>query len=400
VTEKLPKQDSPAKAARMKVLVFTSLYPSAAQPNLGIFVENRTRRLADAGVEVQVMAPVFVALGPLGKLKRFARDLPPETEVRHGLTVHHPRIPHLPGAWSLNPAAMTKACLGTLERLRREFAFEVIDAHFFFPDGVAAARLAERLKVPCMITARGSDVTDWPSRPQAKKMILEAARKAQALAGVSQALCTEMAALGMDKAKIHCLRNGVDLDHFAPQDRTAAKLKYGAGNKCIVSVAGLVPLKSHHITIEAVARLPGTQLLIAGEGPERAALEKLISDLNIGDRVKVLGAVAHADLPMLFNAADIFVLSSTREGLPNVVLEAISCGTPVIATPVGGTVEVLDDPRAGITYPVGDMNALALAIEKMLSAPFDRALVRKSAERFSWGETTATQKLLLEHLIK
>ncbi len=399
VTEKLPNRDLQPKAARMKVLVFSSLYPNAVQPNLGVFVENRTRRLADAGVEVQVIAPIFIAMGPLGKLKRFAKDLPPETQVRHGLTVHHPRVPHLPGAWSHNPAAMAKACAAPLERLRRTFAFDVIDAHFFFPDGVAAARLAERLKVPCMITSRGSDVTDWPNRPQAKKMILEAATKAQALAGVSAALCAKMAALGMDPAKTHILRNGVDLEHFALLDRAAAKLKYNANDKCIVSVAALVPLKSHHVTIAAVAKTPGAQLLIAGEGPERANLEKQIADLNVGDRIKLLGAVAHADLPTLFNAADIFVLSSTREGLPNVVLEAIACGTPVIATPVGGTVEVLDDPQAGIMYPVGDVIALTAALAKMFENPLDRLAVRKSAERFSWGATTTAQIKLLRDLV-
>jgi teichuronic acid biosynthesis glycosyltransferase TuaC len=101
--------------------------------------------------------------------------------------------------------------------------------------------------------------------------------------------------------------------------------------------------------------------------------------------------VPHADLPMLYTAADIFVLSSTREGLPNVVLEAIACGTPVIATPVGGTVEVIDDPRAGESYPVGDAAALQQAISRELAKPRDRDQVRASATRFSWAETTAAQ---------
>jgi teichuronic acid biosynthesis glycosyltransferase TuaC len=384
----------------MNVLVFTSLYPNAVQPNLGVFVENRTRRLHDAGVSVQVMAPVFVPAAPLGRLKRFTKELPPLVDVRHGITVHHPRVPHLPGAWSLNPAAMTRACLAPLLLLRRSFAFDVMDAHFFFPDGVAAARLAERLGVPFMITSRGSDITDWPNRPRAKKMILAAAHHAAALSGVSASLTQAMIALGMDAAKIHILRNGVDLDHFTPLNRVDAKAKYNIGAKTIVSVAALVPLKSHHVTIAAVATLSDVDLLIAGEGPERHNLERQIADLNVGDRIKLLGPVAHKNLPELFNAGDIFVLSSTREGLPNVVLESIACGTPVIATPVGGTVEVLDDPRAGSFYPVGDVAALAQKINSFFITPLDRAAVRKSAERFSWGGTTQAQMAILKSLIK
>ncbi len=375
----------------MKVLVFSALYPNNCQPNLGVFIENRTRKLAAAGVEVKVIAPVFQPVWPLAVMKRFRKPLPALVETQHELEVFHPRVPQIPGLWARNPGAMAGTCLPLLRDIRKTFAFDIIDAHFFYPDGVAAVRLGQALGLPCVITSRGSDITDWPKRPAARRMILSAAANAQGLAAVSQSLVTEMRALGMDGTKLQLLRNGVEMDHFKPLDRTAARAAYGITGKCVVSVAALVPLKSHHVTIDAVAAMPDVTLLIAGQGPEKERLQQQIDRLGIGVRVKLLGAVPHGQLPTLYNAADIFVLSSTREGLPNVVLEAIACGTPVIATPVGGTVEVLDDPRAGITFAVGDVAALTFALTEYFRVPPDRAAVRASAERFSWPATTTAQ---------
>jgi teichuronic acid biosynthesis glycosyltransferase TuaC len=384
----------------MNILVFSSLYPNRTQPNFGVFVENRARRLAAAGVSVQVIAPVFVPAVPFSLLRRFRKPLPPLLEQQHGLTVHHPRIPQIPGLWARNPGAMAGVCLPLVQALHKTFAFDAIDAHFFFPDGAAAAQIADTLDVPCVITSRGSDITDWPKRPTARRMILAAADTAQGLAAVSNSLRDDMIALGMAAAKIQVLRNGVDLEHFMPLDRVAAKQKYGVRGKCVLSVAGLVPLKSHHVTIAAVANLPDVTLMIAGQGPERAALQAQIDASGAAHRMKLLGAVPHGDLPVLYNAADVFVLSSTREGMPNVVLEAIACGTPVIATPVGGNVEVLADPRAGSTYPVGNDAALTAALARFFATPVDRDDVRASAGRFSWAATTRAQILQFQTLLR
>jgi teichuronic acid biosynthesis glycosyltransferase TuaC len=386
--------------ATMNVLVFTSLYPNAVQPNLGVFVENRTRRLHEAGVNVEVMAPVFVPIEPLSSLKRFAKALPPLVETRHGITVHHPRVPHLPGAWSLNPAAMTRACLAPLLQLRQSFEFEVMDAHYFFPDGVAAARLADRLGVPLMITARGSDITDWPNRPRAKKMILQAADKASRLAAVSASLTDDMVALGMPRAKTHLLRNGVDLEHFAPlADRAAARAKWQMQGFAIVSVGALVKRKGHDLTIAALVQVPDAHLYIAGYGPEQKNLEQLAEKLGVSQRLHLLGPVPHRDLPLLYGAADVSVLASHHEGLANALLEAIACGTAVIATNIDGAPEVLDDPHAGILFPVGDAAALTQALTAYFLAPLSRQGVRTSAERFSWRETTAAQIAHLSEII-
>jgi teichuronic acid biosynthesis glycosyltransferase TuaC len=384
----------------MNILVFSSLYPNSTQPNFGVFVENRARRLAAAGVQVHVVAPVFVPAFPFSLLPRFQKPLPALVEQQHGLTVHHPRVPQIPGLWARNPGAMAGVCLPLLTDIQKQFPFEAIDAHYFYPDGVAVTRLAKMLGVPFAITARGSDITDWPKYPRARRMILDVGAKAGAIAGVSQSLCDDMVKLGMPPAKIQVLRNGVDLDHFAPlTDRAAARAKWQMQGPAIVSVGALVPRKGHDLTITALASLPDVHLYIAGQGPEQKNLEQLARHLDVTARLHLLGPVPHRDLPSLYGAADVSVLASHHEGLANALLEAIACGTAVIATNIDGAPEVLDDPRAGMLFPVGDAAALASALKTFFAAPLARAGVRTSAERFSWGATTAAQKRQLSKLI-
>lgn len=384
------------------VLVFSSLYPNVAAPNFGIFVENRTRRLAETGeARVQVVAPVMLPPPPLDRhpVYRHLRDVP-EVEMRHGLTVHHPRVPIMPAVgWRFSPWTMTLVCQRTLARLHQHFAFQVIDAHYFYPDGVAAARLGARFDVPVVITARGADITAWPKRPFARQRIQEAGSRAAGVAGVCQSLVDDMVALGMDRSKAQVLRNGVDLEHFSPGDREAARQKFGVSGQVIVSVGALIPRKAHHLTIAAVEQLPGVTALIAGQGPEHEALSQLIARLGVGDRVKLLGPLPHRDLPALYAAADLSVLASSNEGLANVLLESIACGTPVVATRVDGAPEVLEDPRAGTMVPVGDCAALTAAIASELANPRSRTDVRLSAERFDWTATTAAQLAQLRSVI-
>jgi glycosyltransferase involved in cell wall biosynthesis len=235
--------------------------------------------------------------------------------------------------------------------------------------------------------------------PAARRAILEVGANAQALAAVSASLHDEMVALGMGASKTHVLRNGVDLEHFGPRNREAARARFGVSGPVLLSVGALIPRKAHDITLKALAKIPDATLLIAGEGPERGRLQALAGALGLGERVRLLGSVAHQDLPELYAAADISILASKREGLANVLLEAIACGAPIIATNVDGAAEVLDDPACGRLIPVGDVVALQAAIETLRANPPDRAAVRRSAMRFSWDKTTSAQYELLKSLL-
>jgi glycosyltransferase involved in cell wall biosynthesis len=160
----------------------------------------------------------------------------------------------------------------------------------------------------------------------------------------------------------------------------------------IVSVGFLVERKGHDLLLRAVAALPPAErpfVVIAGDGPEEGRLRALIATLKLESSVRLLGAVAHEDLPGVYSAADLSVLASTREGWPNVLLESMACGTPAVATAVHGSPEVLAEPGVGRLVPERSVDALRDAIRAALTTPFDRSHVRRYAERMSWRETTA-----------
>ncbi len=141
-------------------------------------------------------------------------------------------------------------------------------------------------------------------------------------------------------------------------------------------------------------QLPGFDLIIAGEGPERERLSAMIAEHGLHDRVRLLGPRPHAELPALYGAADASVLASSREGWANVLLESMACGTPVVAADIWGNPEVVRAPEAGVIYRPNTADGLAGAVRRLFAALPDRAATRVYAEAFSWDETTAGQLAL------
>lgn len=372
----------------LRVLTLSTLYPSAARPNFGVFVANRQSRLgAREDVSLAVVAPRGLPPQPLALHPHYRALLAaPDYEHWAGLPTYRPRFLHLPAiGWRFDASLIARACARVLDGLDQRF--DVLNAEFFFPDGVAAAILARRLRLPFTIQARGSDIHFWGGRAPARRVMLRAACAAAGLRAVSAALKADMVALGMEAERIEVHHTGVDLDRFRPGDRATLKARWGISGPLVVSAGNLVPLKGHEIVIRAVASLPGISLLVAGQGPERDRLQQLIDTLNVADRVRLLGAVPHAEVPDLLAAADVMALASEREGLANVWLEALACGTPVIAPSVGGIAEVLDRPAAGRIVE-RSAAAFADAIPALLASPPTATEVRATAERFSWDAAT------------
>lgn len=371
----------------LRILTLSTLYPDSGRPSFGVFVERQTVALAAReGVEVDVVAPVGIPPWPLALHPHYrSRSLLPLEERRHGLAVRRPRFPTWPGPGAAGSArALAAAVLPVARALR----CDVIDSEFFWPDGVAAMHLAGELGIPFSVKARGSDVHFWGRRPAVARQMLDAAARAGGLLAVSAALKADMAAMGMPAEKIRIHYTGADLDRFRPADREAAKRDLGVGGALIVSPGNLVPLKGHRLAIEALAGLTGATLLIAGDGPKRPALEALIAARGLGSRVRLLGSVAPEAMPALLAAADLMLLPSEREGLANVWIEAMACGTPILIADVGGAREVLDRPAAGRTV-AREPEAIAAAAREMLASPPDPAEVRRSAERFSWARNAS-----------
>ncbi len=375
----------------LRLLTFTTLYPNAAQPNHGVFVENRLRHLLTTGAATaRVVAPVpwFPSRAAIfGDWARHAAA--PRGETRHGIAIDHPRYPVIPRLGM--SAAPFLLAAGSRAALRRAAPFDLIDAHYVYPDGVAAVRLGAALGVPVVITARGSDVTQLPDHALPRLMIRDALRRAAALIAVSAALGRRLVELGADPARVTVLRNGVDTRVFHPVDRDAARATLGVAGTVLVSVGALIPRKGHDRSIAALAHLPGATLLIAGDGPERARLAAQAASLGLGARVRLLGAVPHAALPALYGAADVSLLASAREGWANVLLESMACGTPVVASNIPGNPEVVQQRAAGLIAPANTPEGIAAGVRDLLAAPPARAATRAYAEGFGWEETSRGQ---------
>ena len=385
------------------LLTVTSLYPNAAQPNKAIFVENRLRRLVATGqVNARVVAPVpwFPLPGKIfGAYGTYAAI--PRSESRHGLAISHPRYAVVP-KFGTNWQAMSYTAALT-RHLRRLCAagvpIDLIDAHYMYPDGVAAVRVARQFGLPVTVTCRGTDLNLIANLPGPGKQIRAAFDMLDQLIVVSSALGERARALGMDPEHISVLRNGVDDDVFKPADPSAWRALAPDARATLVSVGNLVPLKGHDLIIRALTHLEGLHLLIAGEGPERAALEQLAKDLGLAGRVHFVGSVPHDELASVYSAADILVLASEREGWPNVLLEAMACGTPVAATAVGGIPEMVTASDAGVLIQERTPDAIAAAINSLLSSRRERDRTRAHAQKFRWDDTITKQAALYHRIV-
>jgi glycosyltransferase involved in cell wall biosynthesis len=381
----------------LRVLTLSTLFPSAVQPTLGVFVERQTLGLAaHPDTHVQVVSPIGLPPWPLSRHAHYAeRAGLPLRERWKGLDVHRPRfavVPRIGERWTAR--SMAGALLPMLRKLRQEYPFDVIDAEFFWPDGPAAMLLSRALNVPFSIKARGADIQYWGLRPGIAGQVREAGCAAGGLLAVSAALRDVMIGLAMPK-DILVHYTGVELDRFRPIDRAAAKARLGVSGPLLVSAGALIPRKGQAITIAALERLPEATLILVGDGPDRPALERQIREAGLEERVRLLGSRPHSELPELLGAADAMVLPSSSEGLANVWVEALACGTPIVIGDIGGAREVLADETAG-RIAARNPDAIAAAVRDVLANPPDSQEVRRAAERFSWDQNA---RELREHLI-
>jgi glycosyltransferase involved in cell wall biosynthesis len=379
----------------MQLLTYSSLYPSAGQPQHGVFVENRLRHItALKGVDSRVVAPVpwFPLSGArFGRYGGYAAIA--EHEVRFGIDVRHPRYPVIPKiGMSIAPWLMYRATKSLAAALRDDpIGFDVIDAHYFYPDGVAAAMLGRSVGRPVVISARGTDVNLLPDYALPRRQILWAAAQASAIISVSEALKRRMTDIGIAAEKITVLRNGVDSDLFAPADREAVRADLGLTGPTMVAVGNVLVSKGQDIAIRSLKLLEDTDLLIVGGGADEGAFRKLALTLGVADRVHFIGRVRQEELARYFSAADVSVLASMREGWPNVLLESMACGTPVVASDVGGVPEIITRPETGRIMKDRTPQALADAVLSLRADLPARQIVRAYAEGFGWGETARAQ---------
>jgi glycosyltransferase involved in cell wall biosynthesis len=378
----------------MRLLTFTNVYPSVDRPLHGIFIEERLRRLAaGGGLRAQVLA-----LRPRAPSWAGARS---SKAVRHGIEIEYLGVPTLPLVTNwIDPWLWARAAEPFVRRWlgeNREDA--ILDAHFLYPDAVAAVLIGRRLGVRTVISARGSDVNVKCENAVMRRWVRWAAANCAALITVSRALAKRLAELDIAAPRLEVLPNGVDLDKFRPHERAAARARLDVSGRVLVSAGNLVASKGHDIAIEALAALPDATLLIVGEGPELRALQGLAQRRGVAARVRFLGLVPHERMAEVYSAADVSVLASAREGMPNVVLESLACGTPVVATDVGGIGEVVTAPVAGRLVRERSAAGLCEALERVFADPPVVASTRAFAQRFGWSAVIERQLALYRDLL-
>ncbi len=402
----------------MNILTFTSLWPNVEQPNFGVFVKHRVAAMARLeGLNVRVVAPVpyfpksLTRLLPLTVLNRLPQHWlrlarVPEVEEIGGLTTFHPRYLVTPKVgMRFYGSRMAKGAWQTVRRLHTEKPFDLIDAHYVYPDGFAAVELGRRLNIPVVISARGTDINHFSHLPHIRPKIINALDRAAGVIAVSDALKQQMAALGIVGQKIAVLPNGIDRETFHLRDREAARRKLGLNleDQIVLTISALIPRKGIDRLTGAISllakealeaklnspklsKLP--KLIAIGEGSERRALESQIFNLGLQDYVFLPGAKPQADLADWYAAADLFCLASHREGCPNVVVEAMACGLPVVVAEIDGIREFVDSTNGRVVASPSAEN-FAAQIKAALIADWDRQKIADSVGARSWDVVAA-----------
>lgn len=394
----------------MKVLTFTKLYPNAQMPLHGIFVARRVKALARAGAhQIEVVAPVpyYPKFLP-GNAEWNKLKLVPEVEELQNLRVHHPRYFNPPkigmaryGHWMAQGSRATMTHL-----LQNGFPFEVIDAHFIYPDGYAAIRLGQQFGRPVVVTARGSDITRNKHYPHIRPLLCDVMRSATQLIAVSEELRDDFIELGATPEKIHVIPNGIDTDVFYPMPQNEAKQRLGLAteDRWLVSVGRLDRNKGQWLILEALKKigLPELKqrrikLALIGQGEDRETLAAISRSAELDDIVHFAGQISPEIICTWYNAAHVKILASSREGSPNVVLEALACGTPVVASQAGRNALVIEEGRNGLLFPIEDAEALQAAILSALDHSWDQAEIACSGRQRNW-ETVAKEVECVLHL--
>ena len=282
-------------------------------------------------------------------------------------------------------------CLRSIGELNRQWKIDCLDAHFVYPDGLAAVLLGRHLGIPVVVSARGTDINLYPLFRLIRPMIRWTLDHADRVIAVSAALRKTMIGLGTDGRKISVIPNGVDALRFGPLPQTEARGMLGLHSTVpiVVSVGSLIPSKGHQLVIRALSKLlrlqHRPQLYIIGEGYYRAALERLVRETGLLDFVHLVGKQPNDKIPLWFGAATVSCLASAREGWPNVITESLACGTPVVATRVGGIPEILHTEDLGILVETTE-DSIAAGLERALTKNWNREAISVQTRARTWDQ--------------
>jgi len=354
----------------MKLVFLSNEFPNVCEPTKATFNFDLASALSVAH-EVTVISPVSW-LDELRARRSKLVTRVPRTQRIGDMSVHHPRYYYTPGFlrqyygtflwWSLRKS---------VARLARDPKPDCVISYWAHPDGEAAVRLAQSIGIPSIAMVGGSDVLLLASNRRRRRCIQKVLNRAGAVLTVSNDLRMKVAGLGVPQEKIHVLRRGVDSELFSPGDSEESRRRLGLDNhkNVLLYIGRLVEVKRVDTLLDACDRLRQHDrkllLCIIGEGPLRQQLAAKVHLTGLSRHVRFVGTVPHDGLVHWYRAADLTVLSSRSEGIPNVLLESLACGTPFVATSVGGIPEIARHDAARLVPP-DSPERLAAAIDAML----------------------------------
>jgi glycosyltransferase involved in cell wall biosynthesis len=375
------------------------MFPSPAQPVHAVFVYRRLVQIARrADLRILVPVPWFPFIDRLPRYRWRAR-LPREATVGE-LHAEFPRFLSIPRFFkSLDGVFAGIAVWRAARRIRREFPFELVDAHLAYPDGYAGLQVARRLGIPLTVTLRGHDINDFPAHPGRRRQIVEVLRAAGRVMSVADALRRAAVALGAPAERTETVPNGVETRFFQPLARGAAREALGLpqDRRIVVAVGHLVERKGQYLVVEALAELRRAghvvplYVIVGGAGEEgnhRPEIERRIAAHGLERDVLLVGPKQNEDLGTWYSAADVMCLASSKEGWANVLLESLACGTPVVATDVWGTPEVIRSPAYGVLVQRTPAS-IAAGLTTALTTTWDRDAMVRYARTFSWEDVGA-----------
>lgn len=358
----------------MRILALTNLYPNPFQPHRATFNRHRLRLIGETH-PVRVIGPISWT-DELAARRKGSPPLPKgRRHVFDNLTVEHPRYLFTPKMlrsqygrfyyWSVRKAFL---------RAVSEFRPDVVYTPWAYPDGWASVHLARRAGLPIVIRVHGSDVMQLDDFRGRKEGTQFALCEADGVIAVSEDLARRVIALGARPERVRVIIDGIDTELFSPGNKAEAQARLGLrpNVRHLLFVGNLLRVKGIDVLLQACARLGGEhgdwQLNLVGEGALKGQLQQLAVNLKLGERVVFHGSTAQTLLPDWYRAADVFVLPSRSEGVPNVLLEAAACDTPWVASRVGGIPEIAN---LGASRLVDSENPAQLceAVVKMLARP-------------------------------
>ncbi|MBB3228578.1 glycosyltransferase involved in cell wall biosynthesis [Luteibacter sp. Sphag1AF] len=365
----------------MKILILTNLFPTPYDPLRGAFNRQQFTRLAERH-EVEIITAVDFRQ----RMRGTKGDLQfPHMKTGHFVFVYPPRFGR---AW--HALCWYFSLMWQHGRRLAHEHYDVLLVSWAYPDGAAAGWVGRRLGIPYVIKVHGSDLNVQANHVMRRLQIRNALKGAGAAIAVSRALGGKLRTLGCSPDRVHVIYNGIDSDVFSPDPDGQARDRLGLVDGPIILYVGNLKTSKGCVDLveampEVIAAHPTVRFVVIGSGADRQAMIQRANELGCAEHLDLRGAWPHAQLPDWFRAATLLCLPSHNEGVPNVVLEAMACGTPVVATRVGGIPEVVPD-YAGALVPPHDARALAHALTDTLYRTFDHEAIAAHAAGFRWND--------------